>query len=367
MVIRRTVRDFLAAGPLPGEDQPIEAITRAQELLMRIEAPVTSEEASALLDGFGPDDCYGLAWTLLHLIETAPGAQAPDYPAGADNLWIQTLRRRAANAAPVALMHQAPPGGSTSRRTASIDWARLGHAYGSAEDIPGLLAQARSGPDDRASGELWSRLCHQGTVYSASYAALPELAAIARGRTAGQRFDLLVLAAAIVASRDVPHDTPDIPQVDPKTVAELADLTEQELLAHGPGTGQQAYVYLLQAALGLAGVEPWGTELELLNNNECEVECPDCFIENFVVFGEHGHFSTLDAMYFQGNDSGRVPLLPADPAGLSGTAADLHARALASGYPDLARNLTFVFGRARCADCGATFRVDEAIAARQAY
>ena len=45
------------------------------------------------------------------------------------------------------------------------------------------------------------------------------------------------------------------------------------------------------------------------------MECPECPIENFVVFGEHGTFSTLDAMYFQGNQSGRVPLLPADPPG----------------------------------------------------
>jgi hypothetical protein len=59
------------------------------------------------------------------------------------------------------------------------DWADLGHAYGTAEDTPGLLAQAAGDPDDRAWDELWSRICNQGTVYTASYAALPELAAIA--------------------------------------------------------------------------------------------------------------------------------------------------------------------------------------------
>jgi hypothetical protein len=98
MPIRQSVADFLAAGPLPDEDQSAEAIQRSQDLLERIEAPVTDEEAAALLAGFGPDDCYGLAWTLLHLIETAPGAQTADYPADSDNPWVHRLRQRVENA-----------------------------------------------------------------------------------------------------------------------------------------------------------------------------------------------------------------------------------------------------------------------------
>jgi hypothetical protein len=50
-----------------------------------------------------------------------------------------------------------------------VDWPRLEHAYGSAENVPALLAQAKS--DTRGghvSGsawfELWSALCHQGTT-----------------------------------------------------------------------------------------------------------------------------------------------------------------------------------------------------------
>lgn len=98
MPIRQTVADFLAAGPLPDEDQSVEAIQRSQDLLECIQGPVTDEEAAALLAGFGPDDCYGLAWTLLHLIETAPRAQTAEYPADSDNPWVQLLRRRVENA-----------------------------------------------------------------------------------------------------------------------------------------------------------------------------------------------------------------------------------------------------------------------------
>jgi hypothetical protein len=98
MSIRQSVAAFLAFGPLPDEDQPVEAIQRAEELLERIDPPVTDEEATALLRGFGPDDCYGLAWTLLHLIETAPSAMTAHYPSDSDNPWIELLRRRVENA-----------------------------------------------------------------------------------------------------------------------------------------------------------------------------------------------------------------------------------------------------------------------------
>ena len=56
---------------------------------------MTDEEAKLLLGSFGPDDCFGLAWTLLHLIETAPGARhLVVEPSATDNEWIQSLWRR---------------------------------------------------------------------------------------------------------------------------------------------------------------------------------------------------------------------------------------------------------------------------------
>ena len=47
---------------------------------------------------FGPDDCYGLAWTLLHLIETAPGALTARYGQNSENSWVQLLNARVENA-----------------------------------------------------------------------------------------------------------------------------------------------------------------------------------------------------------------------------------------------------------------------------
>jgi len=60
-------------------------------------------------------------------------------------------------------------------------WSQLRHVYGPASDIPRLL-HAASGPAsgrDRAWAQLWDRLCHHGSVYSASAAAVPDLTRLA--------------------------------------------------------------------------------------------------------------------------------------------------------------------------------------------
>lgn len=68
------VQTLLALGSLPAEDfADPERVARHQQALHAIERPVTDEEARELLKLFGPDGCFGLAWSLLHLIETAPG------------------------------------------------------------------------------------------------------------------------------------------------------------------------------------------------------------------------------------------------------------------------------------------------------
>lgn len=80
-----------------------------------------------------------------------------------------------------------------------IDWGKLQHAYGSAEDVPGLL-RAMASEDaevrEEAMEELVSSLCHQGSIYPASVHAVPELARLAL-EGPGHRTDLLWLLGGI--------------------------------------------------------------------------------------------------------------------------------------------------------------------------
>jgi len=94
-------------------------------------------------------------------------------------------------------------------------WASYSHAYGPATDIPSLLEDARHAPADRAFGsapwhELWSALCHQESIYPASFRALPELVNIATSSSGVKQSEALLLAAAIeVCSHDA--QAPSVP------------------------------------------------------------------------------------------------------------------------------------------------------------
>ena len=97
--MREAVRELVRLGPLPDQDAATEAQLEAYEReLDRLAPPVSAEEARALVGLFGPDDCYGLAWTLLHLVETSDWVPLEDglAPNGAE--WVERLRARAENA-----------------------------------------------------------------------------------------------------------------------------------------------------------------------------------------------------------------------------------------------------------------------------
>ena len=93
-MIRPEVQNFVSLGRLPSErGEPTaaleEAVNRAEATLNIIGRPVSDEEAQALAECFGDDLCFGLAWTLLHTIETAPSA-AVDPPDGVRR-WQDTI------------------------------------------------------------------------------------------------------------------------------------------------------------------------------------------------------------------------------------------------------------------------------------
>ncbi|MET9590583.1 HEAT repeat domain-containing protein [Streptomyces sp. NPDC006516] len=85
----------------------------------------------------------------------------------------------------------------------AVDWARLKHNYGSAEDVPGLLRRCGGpDPDDAgdASSELLNLLFHQGGwVCSAASAALPFVLRLAATPQVPSRCAMLELVAMLAA------------------------------------------------------------------------------------------------------------------------------------------------------------------------
>jgi hypothetical protein len=95
--MRPEVQTFVHDGSLPDWDASEEEIDRRDKQLSAISRPVTAEEAKALVSCFGPDDCYGVAWSLLHLIETGPNPVLTIKPAPDANEWHHTLWARIVN------------------------------------------------------------------------------------------------------------------------------------------------------------------------------------------------------------------------------------------------------------------------------
>jgi hypothetical protein len=100
MPVRDEVLTFVRFGTLPSEDDDTEGdeVFQAQiDALHAIEQPVADEEATLLATCFGDDNCFGLAWTLLHLIETAPTPLVMSEPPEGSNEWIILSWRRYQN------------------------------------------------------------------------------------------------------------------------------------------------------------------------------------------------------------------------------------------------------------------------------
>ena len=90
------VKILVKHGPLPPESASAEEIQHIQGIIQGITKPLTLEESVALARLLGNDYCFGLAWTVIHLIETAPAWDAAHVPSGF-GLLLQTLRERANN------------------------------------------------------------------------------------------------------------------------------------------------------------------------------------------------------------------------------------------------------------------------------
>ncbi|TGN73979.1 hypothetical protein E5083_24720 [Streptomyces bauhiniae] len=241
------------------------------------------------------------------------------------------------------------------------DWSKLSHAYGSAEDIPALLDRIASEPKPDLWSDLWSALCHQGSVYPASFAALPWLADVADSDDREQAVNALTLAGAIMAGAEQPHGAGDVRTDHAVEVETLLAAVNQHLRVTSDRTD---YIHLLEAMLGFEGVVGWSEDLAWgLGNEEYEVDCPGCEAGLFIVLGERGFFSTSEDYALSVDDVEGRPLLPANPADLGGIGRRLHEIAVSDSQHEVAHALTYVFGHATCPDCETHFSVADQVSA----
>ncbi|MDX3852102.1 hypothetical protein [Streptomyces sp. AK02-01A] len=244
------------------------------------------------------------------------------------------------------------------------DWQKLSHAYGSAEDIPALLARIASEPESKHWNGLWSALCHQGSVYSASFAALPWLAGMAESKDRGQAVNALNLAGAIMAGAEQPHGAGDVRTQHSAEITTLLASVNRHLRT---ATDRTEYTNLLESMLGFEGVVGWSEDLAWgLGNEEYEVSCTGCETNLFIVLGERGFFCSSEDYALSDDNLDTRPLRPTSLADLEGIGRRLHDIALTDSQHDVAHMLTYVFGNATCPDCDTDFSVADRVSADRA-
>lgn len=74
MEIRNEVYSLQKLGKMPNEDDDIKDgfLEEYEELLHSVSKPINGVEAKVLATLFPDISCFGLDWTLLHLIESTP-------------------------------------------------------------------------------------------------------------------------------------------------------------------------------------------------------------------------------------------------------------------------------------------------------
>lgn len=222
------------------------------------------------------------------------------------------------------------------------EWALLHDAYGSAAVVGDLLE--RAGSDADAWDELWSRLCHQGTVYSASYAALPRLTELAIRWSGGDFNQALFLATGILASTDGPKPPSTVRSENAEQVRLLRELATRLLPAADDNTD---FVYRLQALLATETDSVWSTNLEALADGEFDVACPHC--DEQLVFSVDPSASRVAA--FDDSSEASRPVSAALPADLAGAEDRAYLLAVAGGRAEVAKEMLDLFGSFPCPFC----------------
>jgi hypothetical protein len=235
------------------------------------------------------------------------------------------------------------------------DWAALQHAYGDASDVPGLLVAAENSGAQfgTAWDDVWSRLCHQGTVYTASYAALPLLADIAERHAPAGYIAALDLASAIVASTDGPTDPVVVRHEYADTVTRLRGLADQNLAL---ADGDVEFIYGLQALMAFEDGGVWQRHLNHVADGELPVECPKC--RELLILDLESPEHTL--ANFSDNSVSPTPVRPADPEDGS-VGGRMLALSWSAGRSEVAARLTYALGTATCPNCRTVFDLQEAL------
>ncbi|MEU9860994.1 PBS lyase [Streptomyces sp. NPDC047971] len=163
-----------------------------------------------------------------------------------------------------------------------VDWASLGHAYGPADDVPGLLrglASADPAERETALDAMYGAVHHQGDVYDSTLACIPfllELVADPKVQDRGGIVELLTSIGGIDLSGD-----DELDQLDPDD-EEFIPAANYAMAAAAVAAGADVFLGLvgdpdpevrLAAPCALASLHPDPAHVLSLLRERLTVEC----------------------------------------------------------------------------------------------
>lgn len=151
-------------------------------------------------------------------------------------------------------------------------WNELDHAYGPAGDIPDLLRALERG-DQELWDELVPALCHQGCVYTATYAAVPHIVRIGSHEPLDDQVAFWSFIGAVVSARE----TAPVPgYLHAAWAGSLVHAEEMTLACFAPGLDDATGLELLIALAGIRRLPAVAETLRLLRTETASTTCPRC-------------------------------------------------------------------------------------------
>jgi hypothetical protein len=229
-------------------------------------------------------------------------------------------------------------------------WAELEHAYGEASDVPAWLEALGRGDetiewDEEGEVEIWhpiwSALCHQGSVHTASHAAVPHLVALALAQEPAARRPYWQIVGAIAVSDDAPPIPADLEPAYRGALAAALDAVPASIAADD--AVESAWAVASMAAL--SGEPALERAVEGLIDEEMPWECPSCSGFGVVATDVLPFRATIEGA------GGATVAAPAEPRPLIARLATL---AQDAGHPALATRIRALECVLPCPRCGAT-------------
>src|SRR6266568_7812722 len=238
----------------------------------------------------------------------------------------------------------------------SLSWGLLEDAYGTAEQIPRLLAELERASEEALS-ELFGRVCHQMSVYSSSIAAFPHLIAVASKLKMhpSLQAEALCLAGAICESHEFEQEL-HRSKFAGALEAALPIATDLAQTSLRKSTDQNEAIYLLKSIAAFGQMQPLARVLEGFSNEEFTLECPSCSAELYVWPCTEGLFvAAEDPVSHKQTERTFVSTIP----GLAREQAEflwLEQQGLGTASLSGVRStLPFLFGQASCPKCAHAF------------